>query len=101
MKKMVTILFLILSVGCFAYINLLIDEDWLYLENDNKTPAITLPDSNEEHYNEWSCYPTQDLIQKKKMGSPTIVVENDKGTIEYAFDPGPMVFSKIIINGNS
>lgn len=106
MRKMVAVAFLLFSVGCFAYMNLLTSEDWQYLDEDNKHPAITFPNSNEEYYNEWQCHSVEDLelemvpvtYQGKKMGSPTIFTKNDKGIVEYALDPEPLKFSEIIMN---
>lgn len=106
MKKVFAVLLLVLSAGCFAYMNLLSEEDWLYLEKDNEHPAITLSDSGEEYYNEWNCHLGEELeleivpvtYEGKRMGSPTISVEINNRTIEYALDPEPLKFSKIIID---
>lgn len=104
MKKVAAIIFLILSAGCFAYINLLTAEDWDYLQEDNARPAITIPGSGESFYNEWTCHVTEDLAievvqvvyNNKEMGSPTIFAEDGQKIIEYALDPEPMEFSNII-----
>ena len=106
MKKFVAAALVLLSLGSFAFMNLLTGEDWLYLEKDNERPAITFPDSNEEYYNEWHCHSVEDLeldivpvtYDGKKMGSPSIIAKNDKGIVEYALDPEPLKFSQIIMD---
>jgi hypothetical protein len=58
MKKIFLFSFIILSLGCFAYVSLLTDEDWEYLENDNidwrKESYITLLNPNQIQPSEWN-----------------------------------------------
>lgn len=106
MKKICAVVLLILSVGCFAYINLLTSDDWEYLQNDNRSPAITIPESGNSYYNEWTCHLTENIeielvsviYNETEMGSPTIFAKDAKGIIEYALDPEPIEFSNLIIN---
>lgn len=80
-------------------------EDWEYLQNDNTTPAITLPESGESYYNEWTCHLTENLeieivpviYDEREMGSPTIIAKDSQRIIEYALDPEPMAFSNKIL----
>lgn len=104
MKKIVAVIVLVLSVGCFAYMNLLTSEDWEYLHKDNERPAITIPESKERYYNEWTCHLRENLsieivpviYDEKEMGSVTIYAEEGQRVTEYALDPEPMEFSNLI-----
>jgi hypothetical protein len=93
-----SIIILIIAVTAFIFLSsnysiLRIDDIATMIEN-NKKPAITIPDRNEEYFNKWQCFDVKNIditygeidIYGKRL-VPYIQVNSKKQSLQFNVDP--------------
>ncbi len=69
-------------------------KDLYMMLEDNKTPAITIPETKEEYFNKWQCFSVKDInITEAEVDYrgwrkvPSIDIKTKKRSISFDIDP--------------